>query len=226
MSSSTRRVARGEEIQQWISDPTNPGCDINRISLTWRDLHSCPEWILHNQPILLPEMYMDWMGEIGFPEERDLHHHSESVYRQVSLKNFTTGTTWIGRTGPGVIFLELLHGSRDSGDPFMSELTKAAYQRDFDLDTLRYVYVMDIGNKDTKAYIEEEIDGPEVNIGDQGVTYPSEAMVFKEMLGTQVGRMVSYFILGAYGQGVKHITQVHVFWAENAYQIRFKIEDV
>ncbi|OQD94324.1 hypothetical protein PENSOL_c026G09690 [Penicillium solitum] len=127
-------------------------------------------------------MYMDWMGEIGFPEERDLHHHSESVYRQVSLKNFTTGTTWIGRTGPGVIFLELLHGSRDSGDPFMSELTKAAYQRDFDLDTLRYVYVMDIGNKDTKAYIEEEIDGPEVNIGDQGVTYPSEAMVFKEML--------------------------------------------
>lgn len=209
-----------------MSDPTHPGCDIDRIDLTWRDLHRSPEWILHDQTILLPKIHMDWMREIGFPEERDLHDHSESVYRQVSLKNFTTGTIWMGRTGPGVIFLELLHRSRDSGDHFISELTQVAYQHDFDLDTLRYVYVKDIGNKDTKAYIEEEIDEPEIEIGDQGVTYSSEEMVFKGMLGTKVGKMVSYFILGAYGQGVKHITQIHVSRPDNTYHIRFKVEDV
>ncbi|KUM64119.1 hypothetical protein ACN42_g2998 [Penicillium freii] len=176
--------------------------------------------------MLLPEMHMDWMRKIGFPEDTDSHLRSESVYRQIELKNFTTGTTWIGRTGPGVIFLELLQRNRDSGDPFMSELTKAAYQRDFDLDTLSYVCVVDIENNDTRDYIEEHIYRPEVNIEDQGVIYPPEAMTFKGMLGTEFGKMVSYFILGAYGQGVKHITQIHVFRAHNAYQIQFKIEDV
>lgn len=226
MSPSTGYVARGEEIQQWMSDPTNPGCDVNRISLTWRDLHSSPEWILHNQPMLLPELHMNWMREIGFPEDNDLHLHSESVYRQVSLKNFTTGTTWIGRTGPGVILLELLQRNRDSGDPFISELTKAAYQRDFDLDALRYICVLDIENNDTSEYIEEHMYRPGPIIRDQGVVYSSEATAFKGMLGTQVGKMVSYFILGAYGQGVKHITQIHVFRADNAYQIEFEVEDV
>ncbi|CAI7566691.1 unnamed protein product [Penicillium palitans] len=217
MSQSTGRVARGEEIQQWMSDPTHPGCDIDRIDLTWRDLHRSPEWILHDQTILLPKIHMDWMREIGFPEERDLHDHSESVYRQVSLKNFTTGTTWMGRTGPGKLrFWGSLHIRVNPG----------CLKHDFDLDTLRYVYVKDIGNKDTKAYIEEEIDEPEIDIGDQGVTYSSEEMVYKGMLGTKVGKMVSYFILGAYGQGVKHITQIHVSRPDNTYHIRFKVEDV
>ncbi|CAI7618488.1 unnamed protein product [Penicillium viridicatum] len=210
MSPSTGRVAVGEEVQQWMNDPNNPDCDIRRTDLTWRALHSSPEWILHNQSMLLPEMHMNWMRKIGLSEDSDLHLHPESVYRQIELKNFTTGTTWIGRTGPGVIFLELLQRNRDSGDPFMSELTKAAYQRDFDLDTLSYVCVVNIENNDTREYIEEHIYRPEVNIGDQG---------------TEFGKMVSYFILGAYGQGVKHITQIHVFRADNAYQIQFKIED-
>ncbi|OQD63237.1 hypothetical protein PENPOL_c010G03065 [Penicillium polonicum] len=226
MSPSTGRVAVGEEIQQWMSDPNNPDCDIRRTDLTWRALYSSAEWILHNQPMLLPEMHMNWMRKIGLLEDNDLHRHSESVYQQIELKNFFTGTTWIGRTGPGVIFLELLQRNRDSGDPFMSELIKAAYERDFDLDTLRYVCVVDIENNDTSEYIEEHIYKPEANIGDQGVIYPSEAMIFKGMLGTKFGKMVSYFLLGAYGQGVKHITQIHVFRADNAYQIQFKIEDV
>lgn len=115
MSPSTGRVAVGEEIQQWMNDPNNPDCDIRRTDLTWRALHSSPEWILHNQPMLLPEMHMDWMRNIGFPVDTDSHLHSESVYRQIELKNFTTGTTWIGRTGPGVIFLELLQKPRFRG---------------------------------------------------------------------------------------------------------------
>ncbi|CEJ56272.1 hypothetical protein PMG11_02485 [Penicillium brasilianum] len=44
---------------------------------------------------------------------------------------------WSGRTAQGVVFLEDVNRPEGSQFPFISELTKTIYEKDFDIDTLR-----------------------------------------------------------------------------------------
>ena len=220
------RESQGSVIQEWMTNPDEPECGIGRSILTWAKLNVSSGWIVNHEPMLLSATHRDWMKNIGLPDESDLYLHSESAYRQISLENLETGTNWRGRTGPGVIFLDLLQRNKNYGGPFISELTKAAYERDFRLDTLRYVYVTDIGNEDTRAYIEKWVYKPGSNIGDHGRSYPPESETFRGLLGTEIGNIVAFFILGAYGRGVKRISLIHVFRADDAYQMKFKVIDV
>jgi hypothetical protein len=50
---------------------------------------------------------------------------------------------------------------------------------------------------------------------------------FNALLGTRLGKVVAYFILGAYGQGVKRIAKITFFNAERKQlNLRFDIESV
>lgn len=112
----------------------------------------------------------------------------------------------------------------------MSEFTKAAYEMDIPLNSLRYVFVTDISETDTVRCVRDEVYSSE------GLPYPSNEQVtwgpsseFDALLGTTMGRVVAALIMCAWGQGKKQIARVVTFHDGEYLQrlnMRFDIEDI
>jgi hypothetical protein len=112
----------------------------------------------------------------------------------------------------------------------MSEFTKAAYEMEFPLSSLRYVFVTDISETDTVRCIRDEVYSSE------GLPYPSNEQAvwgpsseFDALLGSTIGRIVGAFILCGWGQGKKQIARIVTFHDGEYLQrlnMRFDIEDI
>ncbi|CAI7647676.1 unnamed protein product [Penicillium discolor] len=124
---------------------------------------------------------------------------------------------WEGRTGRGVVFLDWIRRSKRSTAPHISEFTKAAYEMDFPLESLQYVFVTDISETDTVQCIHDE-----------GIWDP-RSREFDALLGTRMGKTVAAFILCAWGQGIKRIARIVTFYDGEYLQrlnMRLDIEDI
>jgi hypothetical protein len=158
------------------------------------------------------------------------------VYQYVSLlSNGFAKTMWIGRIGPGVLIIECIERTSESITPWISELTKAMYENWARLSDLRYIFITEVENADTVACVQKICDI-------QGLEYPQEygdkrkwpkkvwrpsTPEFNALLGTRLGKVVAYFLLGAYGQGVKRIARIRFFHSGcDGLNLRFDIEDV
>lgn len=138
---------------------------------------------------------------------------------------------WEGRTGRGVVFLDWIRRSKRSTAPHISEFTKAAYEMDFPLESLKYVFVTDISETDTVQCIRNELcksEGLPYPFSEQGIWDP-RLREFDALLGTKMGKTVAAFILCAWGQGVKRIARIVIFYDGEYLQrlnMRFDIEDI
>ncbi|OGE57138.1 hypothetical protein PENARI_c002G08139 [Penicillium arizonense] len=202
---------KAENLQKWLNNANEPGCPIPKTTVTMANL-----------------------PPLGLPVETSVED-ADSVCQFLSLhKNELPWAHWSGRIGPGVMIIECIRRENDSTAPWISELTKAIYENYSSLSDLRYVFLTDVQNEDTVECITTICHThrlPYPSDDDHG-TWPTGVWMppspeFNALLGTRLGKVVAYFILGAYGQGVKRIAKITFFNAKRKQlNLRFDIENL
>ncbi|KAJ5390274.1 uncharacterized protein N7496_001342 [Penicillium cataractarum] len=133
----------GIRLIGWINNPS-VSCPITISGSTFRGLMN-QRWERLEQLGGLPSNYTQSTflppgvpGAIG----SQLRQNS---YRWISIKKSPPNQPynvcwWSGRTAQSVIFLEDVNHPENSQFPFISEISKAIYEKDFDIDTLNIPY--------------------------------------------------------------------------------------
>lgn len=205
----------GSHCQKMIADP-RVACGIPRITLTADDLES-HQWSHTRRPIGLPSSYSaDALIALGLPI---------IGYEYITMDLWKdTGSLcilWKGRAAKGVLFIEEL--LRIGSGPWSSELCKVAYEQVAELSTLSTIFVTHVINSETQPFARTLWQGPGVR------EFPWGSRGYQTLLGTRIGKVIAYFILGAFGQGVKRIRRIAIWWAgfrALELQMRFDIEDI
>ncbi|KAJ5482264.1 hypothetical protein N7475_001076 [Penicillium sp. IBT 31633x] len=189
------------------------------------------DWTVEHHPRALQTPYSKWMAHWGLPVEAQEIPNPQSVYRDVDIVYVDRAvyTCWTGLIGPSVVFLTDIQRAKNSNHPFISEFTKAVYEKDYPLDGLKYIFVANVVNHDTLAFIDQHIYHAGVDrrpIRTYNISHPE----FLALLGTRIGKTIGYFILGTYGQGVKRIKEICLFTeqvdAVDFVQLLFVLEDI
>ncbi|KAJ5595351.1 uncharacterized protein N7459_001559 [Penicillium hispanicum] len=224
--------------QKWINDP-NIFSPIQRSTLSCEDLR-LQGWDIVQEREGLPLSLRSRAVEFGLPFETDLYI-KDTTYQGTELYHVTrdelpneesnTISNWRGRTGPGLIFIEDMERGKGSDDPWISEITKAIYEKDFSIESLRSVFVLMVINADTKDFVTKHLYSAA-----NGLCWPDRTVrswkydtpEYQALLGTRVGKVVAYLVLGAFDRGTRRIARVLTWpWGPyNQLQMRFDIEAV
>lgn len=219
----------GAQRRRWIDNPEEPNCHIGRNTLTLEHLREMPQ--MWNQLIALQENVeldlQSQLSELGFPPSPEI----ASIYRRFGI--ISTSFNWFGSTGPGMISLEDIARNRDCSPPapYISQISQVLYEKEFPLEDLRHVFVMDIINDNTSDFITGSlypIANPEPSILSWPVYQPQSwehgTSEYDALLGTKIGRMIAYLVLGAFERGSRWIQRV-VVWSNGLSQpnMRFDI---
>jgi hypothetical protein len=221
----------GSLRQAWMEDPSVP-CPITLSNLTSQDLVNQGWRFQYRQPPLGLEL--DDIQGLDLPYDpsdptgglEDLNYAYDEMMGQ--------GARWCGYTGPGVIFLLDVERTPDSNAPPISDLTKFVYEQTFNIDGLKYVFVQNIINRQTQAFIYNILytnerlgytwgDHP----GDQRI-WERNSPVYQALLGTRIGKIVSYLLLASYPRGTRRIARVVTYRIDDLMSIhmRFDIEKI
>ncbi|KAJ5774151.1 hypothetical protein N7457_009047 [Penicillium paradoxum] len=222
---------RGDSLRRWMEKSDEPGCPIPRTEFTLPDRDD-PRRHSHTVQEDLTQEWSSWAKSIGLPVDAVDGDPKPSYYTQSIVK---TGlgrlTYWLGRTGPGVIFIDNIMRVPDSTDPHISEYTQAFYEMNFPLESLKHVVVTTIVQSQTMDLVEQIYEAHPDNLfpAESPQTWESPSPEFCAILGTPLGKVVGAFVLGAYGQGVKRIARIVSFHTGSDFDIfnlQFDIEDV
>ncbi|KAJ5207908.1 hypothetical protein N7449_002287 [Penicillium cf. viridicatum] len=194
--------AIGAQYQAWIAGPTTTSCPIERSRVTWADLiHNPLEE--HSFEVYLND-FRSTPEEVGNIASTGLS--TGNNWRYVFLRqwgNWDGGrqegyTVYQHRTGLGAIFVENI--TRRFG-PYWAQVAQAQYQLDNHIDTLRYVYFINVQNLCTWPYVESHLYPRHGlhwfdNYETQCWTYGTRE--YQELLGTKLGRgwLVWFWELG------------------------------
>ncbi|KAJ5331369.1 hypothetical protein N7476_001152 [Penicillium atrosanguineum] len=165
----------------------------------------------------------------------------KSVYRCIEVDNSDIGmglTAWIGPTVCHVDQLCNPERNRsvrlEEDRPPMSQIIQAMYEKFFPISSLRYVFVTEVVNARTFHFIKRTLY-PENNM-----EWPSRMVrryipstwdfgtpEYDALIGTPIGRTISYLVLQAYPRGTHRIVRV-VTWpcSPIAAHMRFDIEAI
>ncbi|KAJ5185692.1 hypothetical protein N7491_006437 [Penicillium cf. griseofulvum] len=152
-------------------------------------------------------------------------------FRHSIIKTKNGITALVATIGPGVLFVYSMRRLNGSNDPYISELIKIAYETHFQLGSIKHIFMGEVQERETEPFIEEEVYPSR-----EGLDYPSaetqiwdyDSHEFSAIMGTPVGQVVGYFILGAYGQGIRRISRIATFHTGldlHKLHIRFDIDD-
>jgi hypothetical protein len=198
-------------------------------------------WQINHVPKALTPVRQGWMARWGLPVEGSISN-SQSVYRAIEITESPTAarastvlnTHWKGATGPGVLFLDDVQRRNIPPHPHIAEFCKAVYEQDYPLAGLKYIFGTNIVNEDTSDFInyyiprpsEELVEGTDRNTSSAVTTYDSSSPAYLGLLGTRVGKIIGYFVLAAYGQGVKRISEISIWLSNGYWQLLFVLEDI
>ncbi|OQD68737.1 hypothetical protein PENDEC_c031G02294 [Penicillium decumbens] len=144
------------------------------------------------------------------------------------------GITWTGYTGPGVIWLKNIWKNDNATiSPPFSQITQAFYERDFAINTLNHVFMTVVVNEETLGVVEKlYLD----NFGRLGIQLVEESECsmmawacgtpqFDVLLGTRLGKLAAYLVLGAFPRGSRRIVRIVVQydWTTEFPTLRFDI---
>ncbi|CAI7580805.1 unnamed protein product [Penicillium glandicola] len=205
---------KGRSLQKWIENYRAAGCPypISTFTLTSRHQdYTVDQKSVHLNAKLLTALHMS---------------NTDTTYRQISITQHDEGPPvwWIGRTGPGVIFIDDIFRSKRSDDPYISEFTKAAYEMHFPLDSLRNVFVPNVNEANTLS----SRDGLRYPSSTEQTWEPSSSE-FNALLGIGIGKVLAAFVLCAWGQGRKRIARIvtfHIGADVHKLYMRFDLEDM
>jgi hypothetical protein len=184
----------------------------------------------------MPPAVRDDAISLGLPYEQDpsitdFNYRSFAVYKKVNvpIEEFRTGDNWIGRTGPGVIFLESINRVNNSPNPPVSEISKALYEVDNDIDSLKYVYAVDVRNNETRAFVIQKLYTPEHGLDPTNPAmheWMYDTPEYQGLLGTRIGKTVSYLVLNSFEPGTHRISKIVTMGSSpDKLHLRFDIEN-
>ncbi|KAJ5205920.1 hypothetical protein N7491_003456 [Penicillium cf. griseofulvum] len=228
-----RRQAIGRLLQQWIecpeSDPSVKVCPILPSTLNFKDLQKSKDLEIDMEihpyiPLQIEDDFaeLEIMGPTGGAWEKMTIDQPDAPpdtkYSDIHI--------WEGQVAPGVLMVEEI---KKAPGFFMSEVCQAIYQKHFPIDTLKYVYLIDVINKDTRTFVRDELY-TEFN----GLAWPdgkvrdwiSGTPEFEALLGTTLGGTVGRLILGAFKRGTRRISRIRIFHSFDTLQMRFAIEEI
>ncbi|KAJ5613938.1 hypothetical protein N7528_007592 [Penicillium herquei] len=125
---------------------------------------------------------------------------------------------WYGIITRGVMIIEYM--ARNYDEPPISEVTNALYSDLVPEDDLKYVFIHDIQNNHTRDFISKMLfsahNGYRWPPKGAGVSneslwrYDSDTEEYEGLMGTNVGRMVGYWLLGRYPRGTCTIPTIYI----------------
>ncbi|KAJ5779353.1 hypothetical protein N7457_007073 [Penicillium paradoxum] len=223
------RQSFGRLLQQWMEGSTADNCPVLPATLRLKDLLKSRdlEVDLELHPYL-PVQIEDHFNELETSGPRG------GAWDKICIQEIDPQRDpekpgihmWEGQVAPGILMIEEI--KRTHG-PYTSEISHAVYTHYFPIETLRYIYLLDICNKDTKDFVTKELYSKP-----NGLHWPDETIrewedgtpEFEALLGTQLGRTVGYMLLGAFPRGARRIARIRTYYAYEALQMRFEVEDV
>ncbi|KXG50877.1 uncharacterized protein PGRI_064490 [Penicillium griseofulvum] len=228
-----RRQAIGRSLQQWIecpeSDLSVQVCPILPSTLNFNDLKESKDLEIDMEihpyiPLQIEDDFaeLEIMGPTGGAWEKISINQPDTPrddqYSDIHI--------WEGQVAPGVLIVEEI---KKAPGLFMSEVCQAIYQKHFPIDTLTYVYLIDVINKDTRSFVREEL-----YTESNGLAWPDDKVrdwisgtpEYEALLGTTLGRTVGRLILGAFKRGTRRISRIRTFHSFGALQMQFAIEDI
>ncbi|KAK4864870.1 hypothetical protein LT330_001493 [Penicillium expansum] len=228
-----RRQVVGRLLQQWIenpeSDPSIDICPIIPSTLKFKDLKKFKHLEIETDmspylPLQIEHEFggLEIMGPTGGAWEKIAIVESDAPldpkHQDIS--------TWEGQIAPGLLIVEEI--KRTTG-VFMSEVCQAIYQNHFPIDTLKYVYMLDVCNTDTRSFVRDELYTRSNGLAwpdDQIRDWVSGTPEFEALLGTKLGQTVAYLVLGAFRRGTRRISRIRIYHSFEALQLQFAIEEI
>lgn len=232
----------GAKYQTWIENSTQDGCPVKKATLTIEDLLSLPappdflvlgddksyQWVqIKDAHLQAHEPVQDDAGSLGLPTGKDWNYQ---VLRQLGwapkLEQFKW-SEYVHWVVEGAIIAAAI--MRHHG-PNWSEVALAHYNDVCpDINTLKYVYVSDIVNKETAPYVKKKLyDNKKFKPKDEPVAryWKHGTEEYQRILGTAIGKGVACLVLGAWPRGTHRITQIKSFFWSQSLQLRFDIGEI
>ncbi|KAJ5595024.1 uncharacterized protein N7459_001232 [Penicillium hispanicum] len=224
----------GDNCQRWISDPSIP-CPIPSATLLFGALSSPGGWRTLNMRDGPPTQVAKDVEPLGFAIDG-------GAYRQISVSKVAMDMATDAEhclhvvtihAGEGILTIDDIERQQGYKDPpYTSEIIKALYQNSFNVDTLKHIYVCDIVHRQTKEFVSQTLYSA---MNDLYYPQCSEARAweygtpeYQALLGTRIGKVVAYFVLGTYSRGTRRIGSI-VTWHTSSdarhLQMRFDIEN-
>lgn len=203
----------GRQFMTWMEDATAPGCTVPRITLTLEDIPQ-PPWVIDYTRRRLGFDENEIVADVNpMLIENDNVPREQSMFRKVNVWNSATSTTWMGWVGPSVMLIEAIGRVQNSGDPRITDLTKAIYARTYDINGLCTIFFCDVINQETTRIFQNHIE-PHLPRNQHIFTFQlnraSDIDNFHLLLGTEIGRVAARFILGVWGQGERRVDQITI----------------
>lgn len=226
-------VEAGTKIHRWIEDPRVRGCFVPRIYLKLTDI-SQRGWSIRQFAVSFPSSFLHDAITLGIPVTGSVSGNSDCSGIGIKLEFQMTSHNYPshrleGTIARSVIFITLIERVLGAPPPWISELIKVAYENEFPLDTLRHIFLNIVINEDTKHLIKTLLYTSE-----RGLSWPDDERRIWEyptpeyhaILGTRIGKVVGYFVLGAFTRGTRRVSRI-VSWAGvlETITLRFDLEE-
>ncbi|KAJ5173070.1 hypothetical protein N7492_005663 [Penicillium capsulatum] len=216
--------SRGAQVARWIHDPSETDCPISHSSTKFDQLGRNAE-------------YFEWkQSELSLRTiEYNLLLPSQSEMRR-SQKDYSFWTllydegVFVGHTAPGLIAIQAISrpqstNSGSSHTPHPSEIALTLYHHDVGgFEGLQYVFMLSIQNAQTQHLIMHDMY-PSWPITTPGM-WEYGTQEYEELLGTRIGRIVGYLVLGGFSRGSRRIVRIIVYCVDGTLEMRFDIEKV
>lgn len=208
---------------RWIEDPSRWDCPIAKSTLTFDAFHQ----MLPSGTVRARNLSLNLEAQIvglGVPTEF-YDQVEESAYREFEYIAEGGEMHWVGSTGPGVIFLEIIGSQK--GFPHISDITLAFYKRDFPIDKLKYIFVGMVIQPGTLRFVRHHLYPA------HSIPWPYErpqawafgTPEYEALLGTRIGKTIAYIVLGGFDRGTRRIEQI-LTWStvvQGSVNMRFDI---
>ncbi|CAI7610242.1 unnamed protein product [Penicillium glandicola] len=205
---------KGAEYQRWIADPTLDGCKCGRSSLTLFELFNNSNrkarfHCISNHFGDPPEHIAENLEESGLPSTEKKYRFATLTHHGPDKDGYKSETEFTG--------------------PNWSNVALAQYTFDHPIDTLKYLYFINVQNKETLPYVQEslyprwDIDWPMVNKLERQI-WEHGTHEYQEILGTALGKAAACLVLGAWDRGTHRIARVHTLGRDYQIHLRFDIE--
>ncbi|KAJ5665713.1 uncharacterized protein N7477_008161 [Penicillium maclennaniae] len=208
---------RGAQIRRWIDDPQEHNCHISKSTLTWPQLAE--------MGYSLRESDTTTLGDLD-PHRVDVPIPG-NVSRFYACSNGNSTCVWDGFAGEGAIALNTIKRQKGSPAPQISQITQAIYTRHHAIDRLRYVFVRNVVNEETLDFVQHQLyteaHGPK-----WPHWVPRAWKVgtprYDALLGTRIGKVVGYLVLGAFDRGTRRIKQIYTWPSMSGSSVNFRFD--
>ncbi|KAJ5715653.1 uncharacterized protein N7483_012834 [Penicillium malachiteum] len=139
---------------------------------------------------------------------------------------------WEGHIAPGILYIDTMYrrpGTGPEAGPPSSQIAQAAYEAKYPIDTLKHIILCDVVHKPTKKFIKHQLYTEK-----NGLSWPDEKLVewkyntpeYKAIIGTKIGNVVAYIVLGGFPRGTPRISSIWTCSHHCTLFMRFDIERI